>query len=62
VAGEPALDRVVTADGASQYAALIEGARSARFHDSGHLGYITKPDVFRRMVAEFLDGSANAAA
>jgi pimeloyl-ACP methyl ester carboxylesterase len=62
VSGEPALDRIVPADGTSDYLRLIPGARGARIEDSGHLGYITKPDVFAGIVKSFLDGQRHAAA
>ena len=62
VAGEPALDRIVPADGTSDYLRLIAGARGARIEDSGHLGYITRPDVFAGIVKDFLDRPEDAAA
>ena len=62
VAGDPALDRVVPADGTSDYLRLIAGARGVRLDDSGHLGYITRPDAFAGIVKTFLDGHRHAAA
>ena len=62
VAGDPSLDRVVPADGTSVYVHLIVRARGARIDNSGHLGYITKPDVFAGIVKEFLDRPKDAAA
>jgi len=62
VAGDPALDRVVPADGTSDYVRLIAGARGARIDNSGHLGYITRPDVFAAIVKQFLGRPENAAA
>lgn len=67
--GEPALDHVVAAEGASAYGALIPGARTAILHGTGHLGLVTKPDEFARTIRAFADdlpgvitGSAHDAA
>ncbi|OFW20424.1 MAG: hypothetical protein A3H97_21105 [Acidobacteria bacterium RIFCSPLOWO2_02_FULL_65_29] len=62
VAGDPVLDRLVPADGTSDYVRLIAGARGARIDNSGHLGYITRPEVFAGIVREFLDRPNDAAA
>jgi len=56
------LDRLVPADGTSDYVRLIAGARGARIDNSGHLGYITRPEVFAGIVREFLDRPNDAAA
>jgi 3-oxoadipate enol-lactonase len=55
VSGEPRLDFVVPADGTSQYARLIPGARAVRLERTGHLGSITRPDAFAAIVREFVD-------
>lgn len=67
--GEPALDHVVAAEGASAYGALIPGARTAILRGTGHLGLVTKPDEFARTIRAFADelsivttGSAHDAA
>jgi pimeloyl-ACP methyl ester carboxylesterase len=62
ITGEPALDHVVPVGGTSEYQQLIAGARGERIEGTGHLGYITKPDVFATMVAKFLNREVNAAA
>src|SRR5260370_40316407 len=54
ISGEPSLDRVVPADGAAEYVRLIPGARAARIERTGHLGYITRPDVFAGIVEHFV--------
>lgn len=54
VSGDPVLDRVVPADGTSQYARLIPGARSVQIEHTGHLGSITRPNVFASVVQDFL--------
>ena len=54
VTGERDLDLVVPVDGSSEYARLISGARRAVLERTGHLGSITRPDAFSRLVADFL--------
>ena len=61
VTGERHLDRVVPVDGTSEYARLIPGARLVRIERTGHVGYISRPDAFVRIVSEFL-GQKHAAA
>ena len=53
VTGEPALDHVVPAEGSSAYARLIASARSAVIDRTGHLGSVTRPDVFAALVRDF---------
>lgn len=64
--GEPALDHVVDARGSSAYASLIRDAREETLSGTGHLGAITKPDVFAGVVGRFLQdvqrGSRHSAA
>jgi pimeloyl-ACP methyl ester carboxylesterase len=57
ISGEPSLDRVVPADGAAEYLRLIRGARAARIERTGHLGYITRPDVFAGIVEHFVSAA-----
>jgi pimeloyl-ACP methyl ester carboxylesterase len=52
--GEPELDYVVPVGGTSDYAKLIPGARAARIDGTGHLGYVTRPEVFAALVADFV--------
>ena len=54
VTGEPALDYVVPVGGTSEYATLIPGARAARIDRTGHLGYITRPELFATLVRTFI--------
>ncbi len=54
ITGEPQLDYVVPADGTAEYAQLIPGARYVRIERTGHLGYITKPERFAKIVADFV--------
>jgi pimeloyl-ACP methyl ester carboxylesterase len=62
VTGEHHLDHVVPADGSSQYARLIAGARQATLASTGHLGTITRPDAFAAMVRDFVKDTRHAAA
>jgi pimeloyl-ACP methyl ester carboxylesterase len=54
VSGDPLLDHVVPADGASQYVDLIRGARAVRLEETGHLGSITRPEAFAAVVRDFI--------
>jgi pimeloyl-ACP methyl ester carboxylesterase len=54
VSGEPDLDQIVAVRGGSEYARLIPGARSVTLGRTGHLGSITRPREFARLVEEFV--------
>lgn len=54
VAGEPALDHVVPADGSCEFAQLIPDARAVTLEHTGHLGSITRPAAFAGLVTSFL--------
>ena len=54
VTGEPDFDHVVPVRGGAQYAALIPDARSVTLERTGHLGLITRPREFARLVEEFV--------
>jgi pimeloyl-ACP methyl ester carboxylesterase len=54
VTGEPDFDHVVPVRGGAQYARLIPGARSVTLERTGHLGLITRPREFARLVEEFV--------
>ena len=62
VTGEPHLDHVVPVGGSSEYARLIAGARSAVLERTGHLGSVTRPDAFARLVRDFVERTCDAAA
>jgi pimeloyl-ACP methyl ester carboxylesterase len=62
VTGEPSLDRVVPVDATSEYLRLIRGARLERLPHTGHLGCVTRPELFEATVKAFLDGQIDAAA
>ena len=57
VTGEEPLDRVVPASGTREYARLISGARSATLSRTGHIGLVTQPDRFARIVSDFVNGN-----
>ncbi|MPY88353.1 MAG: alpha/beta fold hydrolase [Luteitalea sp.] len=55
VTGEAELDGVVPTQGTLSYLALIRGANAATLPSTGHLGLVTKPQEFARIVCEFID-------
>ena len=60
VAGEQALDRVLRVEGTPAYVKLISGARSVVLERTGHLGSVTRPELFASIVCDFLDRSGRA--
>jgi pimeloyl-ACP methyl ester carboxylesterase len=52
--GEPELDVVVPVRATREYLHLIPDARLERVERTGHLGLITRPDVFTALVAPFV--------
>ncbi len=54
VTGERDLDRIVPVESSAEYAHLIPGARSAVLERTGHLGSMTRPRAFARLVEEFV--------
>jgi pimeloyl-ACP methyl ester carboxylesterase len=59
VSGEVGLDHVV-AGGALEYTDLVSNARAVVLERTGHLGSITRPDVFAGVVGQFLADVADA--
>jgi pimeloyl-ACP methyl ester carboxylesterase len=53
VTGERHLDRVVPVDDTLRYAALIPQAEHVELARTGHLGSMTRPDVFADRIASF---------
>jgi pimeloyl-ACP methyl ester carboxylesterase len=53
--GEAELDHVVPPEGSAEYVTLIRGARSMTFEQTGHLGTITRPQEFTRLVRQFVE-------
>jgi pimeloyl-ACP methyl ester carboxylesterase len=58
--GDAALDRVVPVRLTHEYAAIWPAARVARIDRTGHLGLITRPDEFARIVGSFVADTASA--
>jgi pimeloyl-ACP methyl ester carboxylesterase len=61
VTGEPALDRVVPPALTLEYLRWWPHARHVTLARTGHLGLITRPQEFARIVAAFLDECAHGA-
>ena len=59
VTGEPTLDRVVPVALTRDYHRIWPHATEAVLQRTGHLGLITRPDEFARLVASFADQNAN---
>jgi pimeloyl-ACP methyl ester carboxylesterase len=58
VTGEAALDRVVPVRATREYLPLIPHARIETMERTGHLGLITRPDLFAGLVAPFVADAA----
>ncbi len=52
--GEPVLDRVVPVASTLEYLTAIPGARHVLLRRTGHIGIVSTPKVFARIVGEFL--------
>ena len=59
VTGEPTLDRVVPVALTRDYHRIWPHATEAVLQRTGHLGLITRPDEFARLVRVFADQNAN---
>jgi 3-oxoadipate enol-lactonase len=62
VTGEPDLDRVVPVDSTLEYQTLLSDTRHQILPDTGHIGWVSKPDELTALVDRFLeslDGSAS---
>lgn len=55
VTGEAALDHVVPAEGSAEYARIIPNASAVIMKRTGHLGSMTRPAEFARLVAAFVN-------
>ena len=53
VTGEPGLDRIVPVESTMRYLDMIPGACHARIPRTGHLGLVTKPELFGGVVGRF---------
>src|SRR5205823_3180358 len=54
VTGERGLDYVVPVDASSAYRQLIPHADSAVIERTGHLGCVTRPDLFAAVIRDFV--------
>jgi len=54
VTGQPGLDYVVPVDASSAYTQLIRRAHISVIERTGHLGSVTRPDVFAAIVRDFV--------
>ena len=57
ITGEPELDQVVPALSTREFVTLISGARYTMMDRTGHIGLVTQPDRFGRIVGEFVNAS-----
>jgi 3-oxoadipate enol-lactonase len=54
ITGDPRLDRVVPVESTKEYLTAIPGARYEMMDHTGHLGLLTQPDRFARIVGAFV--------
>ena len=54
ITGEPHLDLVVPVSSSLAYLDLIRGSRHAVLRGTGHVGLVSKPGEFARIVSEFV--------
>jgi 3-oxoadipate enol-lactonase len=57
ITGAPGLDRVVPVESTREFVTLVRGAEYAMMDRTGHIGLVTQPDGFARIVSEFVNGS-----
>ena len=59
ITGDAELDRVVPTSSTKEYVKQIRGARYVMMDRTGHLGSLTQPDRFARIVGEFVNASSS---
>ncbi len=59
VTGDPNLDRVVPAASTREFVSLIRGAKYEMMEGTGHLGLITQPERFARIIGMFVNASSS---
>lgn len=59
VTGAPGLDRVVPPASTREYVSLIPDAKYEMMGDTGHLGLITQPERFARVVGTFVNAASS---
>jgi pimeloyl-ACP methyl ester carboxylesterase len=57
VTGEPHLDKVIDVAGSRRYAEVIAGSALITMRRTGHIGCVTQPEPFARLVESFCDGT-----
>ena len=57
ISGTPDLDRVVPASSTREFVQLFREAEYAMMDRTGHIGLVTQPERFARIVGEFLNGN-----
>lgn len=57
ITGDENLDSVVPVEVTQRYCTLIRSARYVRMGGTGHIGLITQPDRFARILGEFVDAN-----
>jgi len=58
ITGDPRLDRVVPWTSSREYLSLIRHAKHATLERTGHIGLITRPDAFARLIDAFVGGES----
>jgi 3-oxoadipate enol-lactonase len=59
ITGAPGLDRVVPVESTREFVTLVRGAEYAMMDRTGHIGCITQPEGFARIVGEFVNASSS---
>lgn len=59
ISGQEDLDRVVPVETTRRYAAMIPGARYEVLKATGHLGVLTQPERFARLVGDFVHANSH---
>jgi 3-oxoadipate enol-lactonase len=59
VTGDPNLDRVVPAASTREYTSLIRGAKYEMMESTGHLGLVTQPERFARIIGKFVNAASS---
>ena len=62
VTGERPFDQIVPVDSTREYLKFIPGSGHVRLLDTGHLGSITRPELFRSVVQGYVDEILTGAA
>jgi len=57
ISGAPDLDRVVPASSTREFVQLFRDAEYAMMDRTGHIGLVTQPEQFARLVGEFVNAS-----